>query len=314
MSIRARTRFTFAVMVNPRTGTVFLDRLLEYRLRPTLVVTHDPFYAGEINRVRQQLKQARTYLRYLRNRKGFHARYDTYCSAKRHKLCTFPAQAVNSRLCAELLHALDLDYIFVFSFPLVEDYIFNAPRYGTINFHPSLLPRHRGPDPIFWTVRDNDRLTGITFHYIDEGVDTGRIIAQYQVMVDGLADSSVLTDYLSSVGARKFVEIIYRLKLGYPVERGVESSLQPSHEARVKKIDRTITPDMTADDVICVVQAAREYGLASISVGGREFKIVDAFVLPAIPDGMDKEIQLDELNNVYLRPVDGRILYLVTGE
>jgi methionyl-tRNA formyltransferase len=47
-----------------------------------------------------------------------------------------------------------------------------------VNFHPSLLPRHRGVAPIVWAIADGDRVTGLTAHYIDEGVDTGAVIVQ----------------------------------------------------------------------------------------------------------------------------------------
>ncbi len=46
------------------------------------------------------------------------------------------------------------------------------------NAHPSLLPRHRGCSSIPWSIIEGDSLTGVTFHYIDEGIDTGRILLQ----------------------------------------------------------------------------------------------------------------------------------------
>jgi len=49
---------------------------------------------------------------------------------------------------------------------------------GGLNVHGSLLPRHRGPDPLFWTFFDADEEAGVTLHWIDEGVDSGDIVAQ----------------------------------------------------------------------------------------------------------------------------------------
>ena len=49
---------------------------------------------------------------------------------------------------------------------------------GWLNGHPSLLPRHRGPIPIAWAIRDGDEEIGITFHRMDAELDTGPILAQ----------------------------------------------------------------------------------------------------------------------------------------
>jgi len=50
-----------------------------------------------------------------------------------------------------------------------------------INIHPSLLPSYRGPEPIAWGLLDNCADFGVTFHLLDEGIDTGDIIGQYRV-------------------------------------------------------------------------------------------------------------------------------------
>lgn len=58
------------------------------------------------------------------------------------------------------------------------------PPLGAIGVHPSLLPRHRGPDPTFWTIDCGDREAGVTAHVVDEEYDTGAILAQRRIEVD----------------------------------------------------------------------------------------------------------------------------------
>jgi methionyl-tRNA formyltransferase len=53
-----------------------------------------------------------------------------------------------------------------------------VPTLGWLNGHPSLLPRHRGPIPVAWAIRDGDEEIGITFHRMDAELDTGAILAQ----------------------------------------------------------------------------------------------------------------------------------------
>lgn len=61
---------------------------------------------------------------------------------------------------------------------LLKKEVFSIPKYGTINIHPSLLPKYRGAMPVFWELFDDEKIIGITIHYIDEGEDSGDIIAQ----------------------------------------------------------------------------------------------------------------------------------------
>jgi hypothetical protein len=62
----------------------------------------------------------------------------------------------------------------------IPDPLLALPRYGFLNLHPSLLPAYRGPRPVYWQLR-HDAPTGITIHYMDEGLDTGDIAAQREV-------------------------------------------------------------------------------------------------------------------------------------
>lgn len=61
--------------------------------------------------------------------------------------------------------------------------ILDIARLGCLNVHPSLLPANRGPVPLFWTFRHGCRQTGVTIHFMDEGMDSGAILAQEVVPV-----------------------------------------------------------------------------------------------------------------------------------
>lgn len=61
--------------------------------------------------------------------------------------------------------------------------VYLAPRLGGINIHASLLPRHRGPSPHHWSIASGDARTGLTSHYLDEGMDTGPIIYQLSLPI-----------------------------------------------------------------------------------------------------------------------------------
>ncbi len=66
--------------------------------------------------------------------------------------------------------------------------VLDIPRLGCLNVHPSLLPANRGPEPLFWTFREGSERTGVTIHLMNEGMDTGPIVAQEALEVlDGIS-------------------------------------------------------------------------------------------------------------------------------
>ena len=60
----------------------------------------------------------------------------------------------------------------------------DVPRLGSINQHPGLLPRHRGPIPLAWALRDGDAEWGTTWHRMDAELDTGHLLAQGTVPIE----------------------------------------------------------------------------------------------------------------------------------
>ena len=85
----------------------------------------------------------------------------------------------------ELIMELSIDLLISQAFMRIfPKEIFSAPKYGSINIHPSLLPKYRGSSPTKWVIWNKEKVTGLTCHYIDEGIDTGDIIYQVEVPVE----------------------------------------------------------------------------------------------------------------------------------
>ena len=85
----------------------------------------------------------------------------------------------------EMIVKLNIDLLISHAFMrILPKKVFSAPKYGSINIHPSLLPKYRGPSPTKWVIRNKEKVTGLTCHYIDEGIDTGDIIYQLEVPVE----------------------------------------------------------------------------------------------------------------------------------
>jgi methionyl-tRNA formyltransferase len=84
-----------------------------------------------------------------------------------------------------LLRALEPDLMVCWGFPWkLPQAALDVPRLGSINLHPGLLPRHRGPIPLAWALRDGDGRFGVTWHRMDAELDTGGILAQTTIPID----------------------------------------------------------------------------------------------------------------------------------
>jgi methionyl-tRNA formyltransferase len=74
---------------------------------------------------------------------------------------------------------------------LLKKELINIPSIGCLNLHPSLLPLYRGMSPQHWPIINGDKKTGITVHFIDEGIDTGKILLQKEIE---LTDNMYVSD------------------------------------------------------------------------------------------------------------------------
>lgn len=83
-----------------------------------------------------------------------------------------------------------------------------ASRCGIMNIHPSPLPHGRGPDPVFWVYRNGERETGVTIPLMDDGLDTGPILAQQRWAVPDTMDAVSLERHLFEVGAEMTAHLV----------------------------------------------------------------------------------------------------------
>lgn len=85
---------------------------------------------------------------------------------------------------ASLLRGLEPDLVLCWGFgwKLPQEAL-DVPRLGSVNHHPALLPRHRGPVPLSWALREDDGVFGSTWHRMDAELDTGPILAQTSIPI-----------------------------------------------------------------------------------------------------------------------------------
>jgi methionyl-tRNA formyltransferase len=141
---------------------------------------------------------------------------------------------------APLLHSYEPDVALCAGFGWkLDSAALAAPRLGIVNGHPSLLPRWRGPNPFGWTLRCGENELGFTFHLMDEGFDTGPILAQGSVPLTDEDSMGSLFARLPALVAGLLPPALERIEAG---DRGdpqneEEASYAPVYEDEYAEID-----------------------------------------------------------------------------
>jgi len=116
---------------------------------------------------------------------------------------------------APLLASVEPDLVVCMGFPWkVPPDALAVPRLGWLNGHPSLLPRHRGPLPVAWAIREGDEEIGITFHRMDAELDTGPILAQRRYPLGELQPPDTFYPQLGQLVGDALAEALERLAAG----------------------------------------------------------------------------------------------------
>ncbi len=166
-------------------------------------------------------------------------------------------------------------YIVVAYGRFIPSELLSAPRLGVVNVHPSLLPKHRGPSPVATAILDGDASTGVSIMLLDEGMDTGPILAQSEpVSVSSDVRCDALTEYLFELGAGMLPEVLKDYGAG-------KVTPQPQTEAvttvtrLLTKVDGEIDWQAPADRIVRMNRAYHPWPGTSTFWRGEAFKIVD---------------------------------------
>jgi methionyl-tRNA formyltransferase len=160
---------------------------------------------------------------------------------------------------APLLASVQPDLVVCMGFPWkIPPDALAVPPLGWLNGHPSLLPRHRGPLPVAWAIREGDEEIGITFHRMDAELDTGPILSQHRHPLGELeGPDTFYAQFGLTVGAA-LAEALERLAAG---DAGTEQPEGGSYESFFSADDVWLDLSRPAAEVHRLAWAWR-YGFA----------------------------------------------------
>src|SRR5882757_2533025 len=194
----------------------------------------------------------------------------------------FQPASLQSEAARETLRKLDVElavvaYVLQFA---PRDFV-SIPRYGTIQYHPSLLPRYRGPSAINWPIIRGDRVTGLTVFRPTDGLDEGPVILQRDTPI-GPDDTlgTVYFDRLFPLGVAALLEAADLVVSGAATERAQEESAA-SYEGWCRAPEARINWHNPVDQVYNLIRGCNPAPGAWTLYKGRKLQLFDARRHPA---------------------------------
>jgi methionyl-tRNA formyltransferase len=158
----------------------------------------------------------------------------------------------------------------------VPEDMLNLPTHGTIQFHPSLLPRHRGPSSINWPLIWGETKTGLTIFWPDNGLDTGPILLQKEVeILDTDTLGSLYFDRLYPLGVTALLEAVDLVQAG-KASKIVQDETQATYEGWCKAEHVQIDWHKPLQEVWNLIRGADPQPGAWTTYDGASVQIYDA--------------------------------------
>jgi len=198
-------------------------------------------------------------------------------AALEHELPLYQPANFKDHAVLEELRALKPDlmimaYVIIF----VPEAARNIPSRGSICFHPSFLPKHRGPSSINWPIIGGATKTGLTYFWPDDGLDEGDILLQKEIEV-GPDDTlgSIYFQKIFPLGVEATLEAIELIRAGNPPHIPQDES-QATYESWCKKKDSEIDWSRNSAEVYNLIRGTNPQPGAWTTLGGAEVQVFDS--------------------------------------
>lgn len=171
------------------------------------------------------------------------------------------------------LSSLNPDLIVVVAFgQIIPPWLLELPHYGCINVHASLLPHYRGAAPIQRAIMDGCTKTGVTTMFMDEGLDTGKILLQSEVPISPDDTAGSLQEKLAGAGAKLLLKTIEELDQGRLHPRAQDDG-QATSAHKIEKEDEIIRWHFSAEAIRNQIRALTPSPGAHTFFRGKRLKV-----------------------------------------
>lgn len=184
--------------------------------------------------------------------------------------------------------------VMAFVTDIIPQRVLDAPSHGTVQYHPSLLPRHRGASAINWAIAEGDRETGLTIFWPDEGIDTGPILLQRTIPI-GPDDTvgSLYFNQLFPLGVEAMVESVRLVREGRAPRFAQDHSLA-TYEPIARDEHAAIRWSAEPSAVYDLIRGSNPQPGAHAQLGGELIRIFDVERRPDVSGAPGEIVAIDD--------------------
>ncbi len=195
-------------------------------------------------------------------------------------LPVFQPMSLKQEEVAAQLAELRPDVIVVAAFgQVIPSAILSIPPYGCINIHPSLLPRYRGASPVASAILVGDDFTGVSIMLLDEGLDTGPVLAREKVEISPQDSAGSLMEKLSLAAADMLPGVLLDWTSG-KIAPQPQNEVEATYSGKITKEQGEIDWHQPAVNVWRQVRAFNPWPGCYTRWRGRLLKVIEAVPLP----------------------------------
>ena len=199
------------------------------------------------------------------------------CAIK-HNIEVFQPVKIKTPEAVEVLKQYGADLFVVAAFgQILSKEILDMPKFGCVNIHASLLPKYRGAAPIQWAILDGEKETGVTIMQMNEGLDTGDMLAKVTVPIEDTDTGESLFDKLAEAGAKLLIETIPQIEAG-TIKPEVQDDSLSTYAKMIKKEMGLIDWKKEAVVLERLVRGMNSWPSAYTYLNGKTLKIWEASV------------------------------------
>lgn len=170
---------------------------------------------------------------------------------------------------------VDVAIVAAYGLILPKD-VLEMPTYGCLNIHGSLLPRWRGASPIQRAIWAGDEKTGVTIMQMDEGLDTGDMLAKADIEIESTMTATSLHDALAEIGAKLTLDVLNEIE---NLESEPQDDAQSTYAPLLKKEDGKIDWNQSANEIDQQIRALNPWPGVWTTHMDKRFKIHEAIIV-----------------------------------
>ena len=195
----------------------------------------------------------------------------------------------------ERLNDLNADVFVVVAYGrILPAEILQVPPMGVVNIHPSLLPKYRGPSPVVTAILESEDTAGVTIMLLDEGMDTGAILAQSTpIRLSGTEKGAALQSALFKEGALMLPNVLKGLHEGSLTPQPQDDS-KASVTRLLERSDGEIDWSSSAERIDRMIRAYDPWPGTFTSWSGKGLKVLDAEISSASALGAGVVMVVDD--------------------